>query len=258
MYLITDYEERYKPYDKSGNDLKRADWVKLPAKPKGDGLQVLLEYPRGLEIFAVWCLLLEKTTLEKNPKNRGKLLNHKGQPASIYEIAKSISLPRQSKLVEHSLSALLEMGWITSDGKTETTSADFPKTSPKSRVEKSRVEKSIIYCHNSVEFRLSSLLLDLILQRKADYQQSKIDTEKKKNQYLQKWAVHIDRLIRLDNRTPDRIEEVIRWSQQDDFWQNNILATEKLRKQIDKLELGMKKKKPETFEQRVKRLSNDG
>jgi len=85
------------------------------------------------------------------------------------------------------------------------------------------------YKPNSKEFVLSELLQNLILGRKPDF--------KKPN--LQKWAIHIDRMIRLDNRKPETIEKVIRWCQTDDFWQNNILSTAKLRKQFDKLELRM-------------------
>lgn len=87
------------------------------------------------------------------------------------------------------------------------------------------------YCPNSVEFRLSELLLGLIKNRKSDF----------KNPDLQKWAVHIDRMIRIDKREPERIRAVIEWCQGDDFWMNNILSSEKLRLQFDKLELKMVK-----------------
>jgi hypothetical protein len=85
------------------------------------------------------------------------------------------------------------------------------------------------YSPNSNEFRLASLLLNLILERKPDFRKPS----------LQKWAVHIDRMIRLDHRKSERIEAAIRWCQKDDFWQNNILSTEKLRKHFDRLELEM-------------------
>lgn len=113
-YEIVEYGERYAPYDKSGRDVVNATWVKLPCKPKGDGLERLLEHKRGLEFFAIWCLLLEKTTLEK-PENRGKLLNHRGEPASFEELAKSISLKKKAKLVEAAISALVGLGWIKGD-----------------------------------------------------------------------------------------------------------------------------------------------
>lgn len=142
MYLIADYDNRYRPYDKSGGELRNTEWVKMPCKPKGDGLQALLEYSRGLEIFGIWCLLLQKATKEKKPENRGKLLNHKELPASIPEIAKGISHANKIRLVETAISVLVEMGWIINDSQSEVASADFRKTSAKSRVLKSRVPKS--------------------------------------------------------------------------------------------------------------------
>ena len=95
-----------------------------------------------------------------------------------------------------------------------------------------------IYSETSNEVRLSRLLFSLIIQRKPDYT--------KKPDY-QKWAVHIDRMIRIDKRKPDQIESVIQWCQQDGpngkgrwrGWQNNILSTETLRKKFDRLELDM-------------------
>ena len=85
------------------------------------------------------------------------------------------------------------------------------------------------YSPNSDEVRMSELLFSLI--RKQD--------PKHKNPNLQKWAIHIDRLIRLDSRSVEEIEKVMRWCQEDGFWQNNILSTEKLRKQYDQLKLKM-------------------
>ena len=84
---------------------------------------------------------------------------------------------------------------------------------------------------DSVEYGLAKLLLDCIRSRKADY----------RGPNLQAWAKHVDYMIRIDHRTPERIRAVIEWCQQDDFWQNNILSTSKLREQFDKLELKMSK-----------------
>jgi len=108
-------------------------------------------------------------------------------------------------------------------------------------------DKNNKYRPNSDEFRLAKLLLDLILIRKPDY--------KKPN--FQKWAVQIDRMIRLDSRKPGRIEAVIRWCQQDDFWQDNILSTDKLRKQFDRLELAMQKSQKGKSNERGKTYRRD-
>ncbi len=144
-YSIVNYDELYRPYDKAGRELVYATWVKLPAKPKGDGLQALLEQQRGLEVFGIWCLLLEKTTKEK-PENRGRLLNHREEPATIQEIAKSISLQRKEKLVEYALNTLATMGWVKCEHNEDTTTTPLLKSPEQSRVEKSRVEKSNIIC----------------------------------------------------------------------------------------------------------------
>lgn len=90
-------------------------------------------------------------------------------------------------------------------------------------------EKKNSSCQNSVEFRLSKLLLGLILERRNSF----------KNPNLQNWAKNIDLMMRLDNRSASEIEKVIRWSQEDSFWQNNVLSTAKLRAQFDQLAMKM-------------------
>jgi phage replication O-like protein O len=108
----------------------------------------------------------------------------------------------------------------------------------------------------SEEYKLAKLLQDLILERRP--------TCKKEN--LSSWAEHIDKMIRLDNRSIAEIEEIIHWCQQDSFWQNNILSTNKLRKQFDQmaLKMGQSKKKnmhksfEEIWEKRKKQLQAMG
>jgi len=95
--------------------------------------------------------------------------------------------------------------------------------------------KKNIFRPNSDEFRLSELLLNLILERRPTW----------KNRDLQKWAQHVDYMIRLDNRDPEEIQKVIEWCQADTFWQNNILSTAKLREQFDQLALKMGEQKSE-------------
>ena len=106
------------------------------------------------------------------------------------------------------------------------------KVSPKRAIVplKETIKKKI-YCPNSDEFRLSNLLYSLILERNP----------KQKEPNFQKWADYIRKTIYIDKRTPNEIEVAIKWCQQDNFWQNNILSTEKLRKQYDQIFLKMKK-----------------
>ncbi len=85
--------------------------------------------------------------------------------------------------------------------------------------------KTIKYSPNSNEVRMSELLFNLILERHPTH--SKPD--------MQKWALHVDKMIRLDNRSVEDIERIIKWCQGDGFWRTAVLSTEKLRKQFDTL-----------------------
>jgi len=85
------------------------------------------------------------------------------------------------------------------------------------------------YKVNSIELRLSELLFKKIKERNPEH----------KEPDMQKWAYSIDLMIRIDKRDPGVIEKIIIWCQQDDFWQNNILSTAKLRKQYDQLFMKM-------------------
>ena len=84
---------------------------------------------------------------------------------------------------------------------------------------------------NSHPLNLSTLLLNLILERNKNFKQPN----------LNEWSTHIDRMIRIDRRDPKQIRDVIHWCQQDDFWQGNILSTKKLRIQFDQLWMKMNK-----------------
>ncbi len=86
------------------------------------------------------------------------------------------------------------------------------------------------FLSDSVEIGLSDLLLEKILSRNPNH----------KKPDLQAWAKDVDRMIRLDKRTPEEIQAVIKWCQSDPFWQNNILSTIKLRSKFDQLRLKMK------------------
>ncbi len=103
---------------------------------------------------------------------------------------------------------------------------------------KNRVE-SKVFDPNSEEFRLSSLLFNKIKER---------DT-KHKGPDLNKWCEHIDKLHRIDKREYSEIESVILWCQENSFWQNNILSTDKLRKKFEQLYLSMKSEKAKSINQ---------
>ena len=104
-----------------------------------------------------------------------------------------------------------------------------------SKVKVSKVKTT--YKDDSDEVRLTHLLFDLIKKRDPKHRLPDI----------QKWAEPIDKLIRIDGRSVQEVEQVIYWCQLDDFWQNNILSTQKLRKQFNQLALKTRKQNPGTI-----------
>jgi hypothetical protein len=85
--------------------------------------------------------------------------------------------------------------------------------------------------------KLTQLLRGEILRNKSDY---RVTPKQEKN-----WALTLDRMIRLDGRTPEQIAATIRWAQRDDFWMTVILSGEKLREKFDQLEMQRNRQRPQ-------------
>ena len=97
--------------------------------------------------------------------------------------------------------------------------------------EKTIVETPTKFNKESIEYKLSERLYRNIL----------LNDDKTKKPNLDNWAVHIDRLIRIDNRSIGDIEDVIDFVAEDEFWKTNILSTSKLRKQFPQVYLKAKR-----------------
>jgi len=97
--------------------------------------------------------------------------------------------------------------------------------------------------------RLATLLFDLLREQKGDFRRPD----------LNRWARDIDRLIRLEQRDPERIEAVWRFCQSDPFWQSTILSPAALRKHFDRLELKMQQRSTkESTHDMVARMEREG
>ena len=76
------------------------------------------------------------------------------------------------------------------------------------------------------DMAMAELLVELIQKNNPDWKlRGNMDT----------WAEHIEKLHRIDGRTYQQIEYMIRWVQADSFWQQNILSTAKLREKFNDL-----------------------
>jgi hypothetical protein len=92
---------------------------------------------------------------------------------------------------------------------------------------KSRTKDATRFEETSIEYQLSTLLLDLIRRRDPKHKQPN----------MQGWCKDINFLIYRDGRNPEEIRHVIEWAQSDNFWCSNIRSTSKLREQFGTLVL---------------------
>lgn len=58
---------------------------------------------------------------------------------------------------------------------------------------------------------------------------------------LENWAMHFDRMIRIDGRETSMIRKVMNWAVNDSFWKPNILSAAKLREKFLTLKLQMER-----------------
>lgn len=100
-----------------------------------------------------------------------------------------------------------------------------------------RPKRSRVYDEDSIPYRSAKYLLKKIREFKPDF----------KEPDLQKWADHMRKLIELDKRDPKEIGRVIDWVTQDSFWKTNILCTETLRRQWDKVTARMQSGERKVF-----------
>lgn len=92
---------------------------------------------------------------------------------------------------------------------------------------------------SDIDKKLVQLLIDLMQENDPDSYIIATLTEKRQQTWL-----NACRLLREKNkRSPELIEEIIRFSQADDFWRGNILSMPTLREKFDKLFLKAKKVK---------------
>ena len=98
----------------------------------------------------------------------------------------------------------------------------------------------------SQAMRLAELLLSKILDHSPKF----------KHPNLEKWKKEMDLLLRIDKRSPEEIENVIRWATSNDFWMSNVLSPSSLRKSFDRLVLQLngdsKGKKVPAFKRNLK------
>lgn len=130
-------------------------------------------------------------------------------------------------VVNYELYQMLDIESNSKSNNKVTTREQQSNTNKNIKNDKNEKNNNIIVA-NSIEFQLSSKLSSLILKNNHN---AKVLPER--------FAVDIERMIRLDERKPEEIEKVIEYSQSNQFWKTNILSGKKLREKFDTLWMQM-------------------
>jgi hypothetical protein len=228
LYLITNPQSHYSGIYYLPEEIISLE-TSLPLKIVKEGINTLsggylAEYDRVFSV--VWVVKMafhqlngrEKSQqLVKGVANHLKLLHNCPLIKDFLEYYKNFNIPYQYPIDTISISHA-----VSEEETEEETEEEY---SPNS-------EESSDDC-----ISLSNLLLLKIRERKPDFHPN----PKSNGNLIKAWAKHIRLMLINDKRSPPQIRAVIEWCQEDSFWQNNILSTEKLRKQFDQLELKMSK-----------------
>ena len=128
------------------------------------------------------------------------------------------------------------------------TNNDLQQTKPKQRQAKRQAndklnDKLSVYTEEGIQEgkyivaaearRLTDSFFDALRTIKPDFKAPDLD----------KWALEMDRLLRIDKRSAESVQAVIDWLPSDEFWRTTILSPAKLRKQFDQLEIKRDKAK---------------
>jgi len=119
----------------------------------------------------------------------------------------------------------------------------------KKHLKKHKEKEDIKKKPSSEAIELANLLKGLILRN---------NPKAKTPADINKWAADIDRMQKIDHRTPEEIKFIIEFSQNDSFWCANILSTAKLRDKFDQLYLRAKEKEKSSAEKKEKGGSHAG
>ncbi|MBE9573586.1 MAG: replication protein [Proteobacteria bacterium] len=93
---------------------------------------------------------------------------------------------------------------------------------------------------SEIDKRLVQLLIDKMLENNLDSHTIANLTEKRQHD----WMTACRLMREKDNRTPEQIEALIKFSQNDNFWKGNILSFPKLREKQDQLIMAYQRTAP--------------
>jgi len=213
---------------------------------RSEGLSYLLE-EEGFAGYGRWFRLLEivaskmdksnKCSIEYPAKKWGILLGLKQKKLKTF--LKHCENKLKTKVVCYDNIIRIEIPNLLNkrDEYSQKSGHNQDNVFVRSKIKNKDTDKDIKKTTCPDSLRLSGLLADLILHHTPDHKDL---SNGNRERTVKSWAKDIDLMIRLDKRSPENIEHVIIFAQQDSFWFKNILSGSKLRKQFDRLGMNMR------------------
>ena len=107
IYMVRDWDRLFETSETRKR--KFLSWVLVPNTHDSLGFCTLMTRPDGLEVFAVWNLVLQ---LASRCTIRGTLASGKGKPYTPQDISTMVRAPVEK--VEPALAILIDVGWLES------------------------------------------------------------------------------------------------------------------------------------------------
>ena len=110
-------------------------------------------------------------------------------------------------------------------------STSEPNSDTTQKSEKPKKTRQLpVFDENTEQYKLALFMRSCILENLPNAKVPDPTPDK-----LRRWAYDIDLMMRIDNRSPEEIKELMDWSHRDPFWKANILSPGKLREKWDTL-----------------------
>jgi len=98
-----------------------------------------------------------------------------------------------------------------------------------STLQKYKPPKVKLFEESSFEYSISKFFLSNLISRWVSSVIYQL-TKKSELDIIYSWAWIVDKMIRIDNLTPDQIKYIVEFTTKDEFWSKTILSMEKFRK----------------------------
>ena len=108
VYEITNWNQHFEKAQTRSKPVAKHSWVAMPNKHEGLGFKKVMRDERGLEVFAVWILLVQ---IASKAPIRGRLADEDGEPYSFDDLA--LYACCKTEAIEYAIPLLVSLKWVS-------------------------------------------------------------------------------------------------------------------------------------------------